>query len=80
MNPEEESILSGIKFGLKNNVPELTKSIQSANILKAMELDYEFQLGIFSTEEQRVIIKSEKEKYLNRNKGLKKTIRNTTRK
>lgn len=80
MNPEEESILSGIKFGLKNNVPELTKSIQSANILKAMELDYEFQLGIFSKEEQSVIIKSEKELFFNRNKGLKKTIRNTTRK
>lgn len=80
MNSAEETILSGIKFGLKNDVPELTRAIQSANILKAMELNYEFQLGIFSTEEQRVIIKSEKELFLNRNKGLKKTIRNTTRK
>ena len=56
MSAETDYILSGIKTGLKNGVPELTKSIQSANILKAMELDHEFQLGIFSEEERSIII------------------------
>lgn len=79
MNSAEETILSGIKFGLKNDVPEHTRAIQSANILKAMELDREFQLGIFSKEEQSVIIKSEKELFLNRNKDIKRKIKNTTK-
>ncbi len=80
MSAETDYILSGIKTGLKNGVPELTKSIQSANILKAMELDHEFQLGIFSEEERSIIIESEKELFLTRNKDVRQKIKATRRK
>lgn len=76
MNELEKSILSGINYGLKNEIPKYTRELESENILKAIELDKEFQLGIFNDMERQVIIMSEKGKYLNSNPNIKRMIKN----
>lgn len=75
MNSLEESILDGLKFGLKEIVPENTEAIATANILNAIDLDDRFQLGIFSNTEKKAIITAEKEKYLQHNPYIKRKIK-----
>lgn len=75
MNELDSCLLNGIKYGLREEMPRNTKAIEHANILKAIELDREFKLGIFSDSERKAIITSEKEKYLNNNPDIKKMIK-----
>lgn len=80
MDRLEESILSGLRYGLRENIPANTKALETANILNAIDLDDRFQLGIFSNAEKYAIITAEKEKYVQNNLHIKKRIKKDTNK
>lgn len=79
MNEYEKSLLAGIKVGLREDIPRHTRAIESENILKAMELDNELQLGIFTDIERYTIIMAEKNKYLNSNSDIKQMIKKVSK-
>lgn len=62
MNGEEERILSGIRYTLREEFPKYYEELKTRNMLDAIKLDQEYQTGVFSKEEVKEVLVSVKQK------------------
>lgn len=79
LNAEEERILNGIKYGLREELPSNTDAIRRYNVLKAIELDRDLELGIFDVSEVAIILDDIKQNYINNNREIKTYIKKNKR-
>lgn len=75
MNREQEQILSGIRYGLREELPKNTEELKKKNILQAISIDMELNLGLFTKDEISIIIGDIKEKHINNNSTIKSKIK-----
>lgn len=74
-NAEEEKILGGIRYGLRQILPEQIEAIHIKNILTAITLDQELQLHLFEKEEISCILSEVKNQYLQQHPEVEKSIK-----
>lgn len=79
LNAEEQRILGSLNYGIREIIPMLNDEISRSNVLKAIEIDHEYQLGVFDKKEVEAIVSDVKEQYIEHNKKVKKMIKSNDR-